>query len=69
MYQITRIVESRTCKAKKQQKSQTCSLKRRRHFRAGGPTLHIRPAAIILFSYSNEIFARQFFKNLCIVLE
>ncbi len=74
MHQITRIVESRTWMAQTQQKihlQTACLLKRVwRLFRAGGPILHFRPAAIIFcwFVFQRNL-ACQFFKNFCIVLQ
>jgi hypothetical protein len=73
MHQITRIVESRTWMAPKQQKihlqtdmftEEAVSLPSRRPYSAYPARSHH-----ILFSYSNEIFDRQFFKNMCIVLQ
>ena len=40
-----------------------------RLFRAGGPVLHFRPAAIIFCFVFQRNLACQFFKNFCIVLQ
>ena len=73
MHQITRIVESHTCMAQTQQKihlQTTCFIEEVwRLFRAGGPVLHFRPAAIIFCFVFQRNLACQFFKNFCIVLQ